>query len=77
MGVCTRPTESSSPSARVAARERFIPTSQSARARPWAASASGSKSRAGRRPVKPLRMASGVSDEIQSRFTGFVQPAAA
>ena len=62
--------------ASVKAREKFIPTSQSARLRPRAASASRSKSFAGFSRAKPSRIASGVSDEIQSRFTGFVQPAA-
>ena len=51
-----------------------MPTSQSARLRPRAASASGSYSRAGRQLSKPLRIASGVSDEIQSRLTGLRQP---
>ena len=59
VGVWTRPTESVSPWARVHARERFIPTSQSARLRPRAASASGSKSLRGRSRAKPSRIASG------------------
>ena len=42
VGVWTRPTDSVSPYFSEYARERFIPTSQSARLRPIAASASGS-----------------------------------
>jgi DNA topoisomerase-3 len=76
VGVWTRPTESFSSVASVKAREKFIPTSQSARLRPRAASASRSYSLAGLSFERPSRIASGVSDEIQSRFTGFVQPAA-
>ena len=53
-----------------------MPTSQSARLRPRAASASGSKSRPSRRRENPLRMASAVNDEIHSRETGLRQPAA-
>ena len=60
----------------VAKRLPFMPTSQSARLRPRAASARPSYSWPARRRRKPSRIASGVSDEIQSRFTGFVQPAA-
>ena len=76
VGVWTRPTESFSSVASVKAREKFIPTSQSARLRPRAASASRSYSLAGFSRARPSRIASGVSDEIQSLFTGFVQPAA-
>jgi hypothetical protein len=45
VGVCTLPTEKVSPSAIVYARDRFIPTSQSAWARPRAAAASESYAR--------------------------------
>lgn len=62
---------SASPCASVKAREKFIPTSQSARLRPRAASASRSYSFAGLSFASPSRIASGVSDEIQSLFTGF------
>ena len=53
-----------------------MPTSQSARLRPRAASASGSYSRAVVQRAKPSRIASGVSDEIHSRCTGLPHPAA-
>ena len=51
-----------------------MPTSQSARLRPRAASASGSYSLARPQMSKPLRIASGVSEEIHSRLTGFRMP---
>ncbi len=76
VGVCTLPTVRSSPKASVQARDRFMPTSQSARLRPRAAAASGSSSRPSRSRSKPRRMASAVSDEIHSRDTGLLQPAA-
>src|SRR6266481_2608023 len=49
-----------------------MPTSQSARLRPLAASANRSYSLPGRSLSNPLRMASGVSEEIQSRLTGLL-----
>ena len=45
-------------------------------ARPWAASARASSRGRGASSAKPSRIASGVSDEIQSRLTGRAQPAA-
>ena len=80
VGVWTRPIEYSavSPATRpraVIARVAFIPTSQSASERERAASASGSSCAPGRSAAKPLRIASSVSDEIHSRWTGGQWPA--
>ena len=75
VGVCTRPIENSvSPpglaDATVTARVAFMPTSQSASERERAASASASSRAPGLSDAKPRRIASSVSDEIQSRRTG-------
>src|SRR6185369_12987158 len=70
VGVCTRPTESGASNARPYARDRFMPTSQSARLRPNAACARLSYSCAGRSFFKPVTMAFSVSEEIHRRETG-------
>ncbi len=53
----------------------LIPTSQSASARHMAASYRLSYSRPSFRWAKPSRIALSVTEEIQSLFTGFLQPA--
>jgi len=75
VGVWTRPIDSklSSPAPRlreVIARVAFMPTSQSASDRERAASPSASSSPPGRSTANPLRIASSVNDEIQSRRAG-------
>ena len=67
------PSDARNPS--VTARVAFIPTSQSASDRQRAASASALYSAPGRSAANPRRMASSVSDEIQSRRTGSRLPA--
>src|SRR5664280_1228265 len=56
--------------------QEYDPLADAARLRPRAASASGSYSGPGRSCSKPLRIASGVSEEIHKRRNGLAQCAA-
>ncbi len=73
VGVCTRPSVTTPPSARaltVAARVALMPTSQSASDRERAASSRGRSSAPGRRCPNASRIAFRVMDENHARSTG-------
>ena len=75
VGVCTRPAESWALYLHVRARVTLRPTSQSASLRARAERNRLSYSAAGRRWVKPSRMALSVWEEIHSRLAGPFHPA--